>query len=328
MPTMRPTYRRSSGLVGRLILYLLLAALAAGGAVAGLWFAGMLHLPWRQRVAAPIPPGYVAVPLCLRTIPAGTRVAREHLFDPQTLKPRTVPLEQELVARRGVLVNPQDIVGRVLAREKREGYSFTEADFHPAGTRAGLVALIPPGKRSLTIEAARIEGVFGLNAGDHVDLLATVMLDAKRSGRGSAVPAIAGLGGAGAAAPQARVLVLAHDAVVVMPVTTRQKPVASATLTQGMRVRTVPVQEIVLAVDPDEVAGITEALATEALLTCVARSGLPTAGEAERETTGKDPLAGLHTIEAITGKGRELFTFPVVGATPAPAMTAAAGGGS
>lgn len=308
MSNYRTTYKRSAGLWGRWLTILVLPTGAAAAVTAGLWGAGYLRVPWLEsQRPRPLPPGHVAVPLCLRTARAGTVITREHLYDPQTLQPRTVPLAAELVARRRVLVDPQEIVGRVLAREKREGYSFTEGDFHPPGTRAGLVSLIPPGKRSLTLEAARIEGVFGLNAGDHVDLVATVTLPTERGQRSAKLVL---LGGQRGAVPQIQVRVLAQDAVVVMPVTTRQKPVASSSLTQGMRVRTIPVEEVVFAVSPDEVAGIAEAMASEARLTCVARSGRPEAADLERETTGKDPLAELHTIEAITGTERELLTFP------------------
>ncbi len=310
MPPSRIASKRSAGLVNRWWVLLLLPTVASGAVIAGLWASGLLRIPWRQDVQArPLPPGYVAVPLCLRPAPAGTVITREHLYDAQTLQVRTVPLEAGLVKARRVLVDPQEILGRVLAREKREGYTFTEADFHPRGTRAGLVSLIPPGKRSLTLEASRIEGVFGLNAGDHVDLVATVMLDTKRSQQ-IGLPGLRVVGDPRAAVPQAEVRVLAQDAVVVVPVRTRQKPITSSSLTQGPRVRTVPVQEIVLAVSPEEVAGIAEAVAREAQLTCVARSGLAEAAAVERDTTGKHPLADMQTIEVITGKTRELYTFP------------------
>src|SRR5437762_4819081 len=57
--------------------------------------------------------------------------------------------------------------------------------------------------------------------------------------------------------------------------TTRQIPVANNSMTQGLIVRTKPVQEVVIAVSPIEVAHLTEALAIGADISCVPRSGRP-----------------------------------------------------
>ena len=46
-------------------------------------------------------------------------------------------------------------------------------------------------------------------------------------------------------------------------------------MTNGMVVRTKPVQEIVIAIAPEEVAHLTEALAVGASVECVPRSGSP-----------------------------------------------------
>src|ERR1700681_3066398 len=51
--------------------------------------------------------------------------------------------------------------------------------------------------------------------------------------------------------------------------------VSSTALTSGLVLRTKPVQEIVIAIDPDEVAHLTEALAVGANVECVPRSGSP-----------------------------------------------------
>ena len=74
---------------------------------------------------------------------------------------------------------------------------------------------------------------------------------------------------------RARVQVLVQNGVVVSPLQTRAVPVTSTTLTQGQRTRTIPVQEMVIALDPDEVAPFLEALSVEAEITCLARSGRP-----------------------------------------------------
>src|SRR5207249_3734084 len=84
-----------------------------------------------------------------------------HLANPETRQLNVMWMPKELVPP-GVLVNLADVLGRVLDHDKPAGYVFTEEDFMPKGTRAGLVAGIPPGKRSMTIEAVKLDGIFGL----------------------------------------------------------------------------------------------------------------------------------------------------------------------
>jgi len=52
-------------------------------------------------------------------------------------------------------------------------------------------------------------------------------------------------------------------------------PTTSTSLTRGTTTRTLPVQEMVIALEPDEVAPFMEALSVEAQITCLARSGRP-----------------------------------------------------
>ena len=58
-----------------------------------------------------------------------------------------------------MLVNVSDVIGRVLEHEKTPGYVFTEADFLPKGTREGIVAGIPAGKRAIRLSADRVDGL-------------------------------------------------------------------------------------------------------------------------------------------------------------------------
>ena len=180
----------------------------------------------------------------------------------------------------GVLVDARDIVGRVLARSKSPGYVFTDDDFLPEGTRPGLVAGIPPGKRAMRIEVEKVEGIVGLLPGDRFDIIAALPVGSKGAGiklpysgvfadQMNAQTELSGLG------RQARVDVLVQGGVVVSELQTRQVPIARATLTQGTTVRTVPRQEMVIAIDPEEVAPLMESIAVEAQITCIARSGRP-----------------------------------------------------
>ena len=71
------------------------------------------------------------------------------------------------------------MIGRVVNHEKQANYAFRETDFLPPGTRPGMVAGIPPGKRSYTLEVTKIKGIQSLKAGDRFDLLATLPVDDK-----------------------------------------------------------------------------------------------------------------------------------------------------
>ena len=218
-------------------------------------------------------PGTVFVPMSGSKIPAYTKLTRDHIIDPnngqlafQALAPGQLTPD--------MIVDWKKILGRVLDHEKPKGYVFTENDFLPKGTRAGLVAGIPAGKRALTIEAGKLGGVFGLKVGDHIDLLASVPFDNKNSGHGIS-GTLAAQQQMASMQKRASVRVLAQDALIVSPVTSCAKPTTTSTLTSGTQTRNVQVQEIVIAVGLDEVARISEAIATKVEITCVARSGLP-----------------------------------------------------
>src|SRR5581483_10406997 len=110
-------------------------------------------------------------------IPAYTKVTRSHLFDPNTGQYRLIYRSPDFVEKTGALTDPQKIVGRVLGYDKSESMAFTESDFLPPGTRPGVVAGVPPGKRAITIDASKIQGLHNLKIGDRVDILASVPVD-------------------------------------------------------------------------------------------------------------------------------------------------------
>ena len=92
-----------------------------------------------------------------------------------------------------VITDRSKIIGRVMNHEKGPGYVFTEADFMPVGTRFGVVAGIPPGKRSFTVEASKISGIHGLQLGDRFDLVGTLPVDKNQPAQQRIVRATDGL---------------------------------------------------------------------------------------------------------------------------------------
>src|SRR5436190_5778332 len=134
------------------------------------------------RSTAPSTAGLIAVPTPATVIPAYTRVRRDHLWDRRNARLAVIYLPPRAVTKE-MLVNIGDIIGRVLDGDKEPGYVFTESDFLPRGTREGIGAGIPAGKRAIRISAERVDGLFGLNAGDRFDILATLPIDAAGGGR-------------------------------------------------------------------------------------------------------------------------------------------------
>ena len=261
----------------------LMPAAVAAGAVAVLvmlWFTVLRDLS----LFGPEPPstaGLVAVPTPARPIPAYTRITRDHFWDPVNGRLAVVYLPPQVVTKE-MLTRLPDVLGRVLNHEKAPGYVFTDSDFMPDGTREGLVAGIPAGKRAIRIPSDQVEGLFGLRAGDRFDLIASMPIDEGRGGSGEAFD----FGGVFAEQmglearlsnwqKQATVQVIAQNGVIVEPMTTRQIAVVQTSVADGARARSRSVEEVVVAVNPVEVARLTEAMAVQARIWMVPRSGRP-----------------------------------------------------
>jgi hypothetical protein len=259
------------------------------------------------------------------------------LWDPKNNRVAVIYLQPSQVTG-DMLTGLGDIIGRILDHDKAAGYIFTRSDFFPVGTRAGLVAGIPAGKRAMRVDAEKVEGLFGLLPGDRFDLVATLAID-----KGANTNLAAGSGVYGQQLnlqarmlnwqKQATVRVIVQNGVVVQPLTTRQVPITARTLTQGPVTRTKPVQEMVIAVNPNEVVHLTEALAVEAQVACVPRSGrpddpldsitpnlqpwVPVSGAIIADSTGAAgsstvpaSSAPITTIETIAGGKRDLVATP------------------
>jgi Flp pilus assembly protein CpaB len=329
--TVRTNRRQSSPLAVGFVA-LLLAIVLTVAAVAGLWALGLVELSFLfPRVALESHEGMVGIPVANQPIPAFALINRDFLADPKTgglnfmwLKPETV----EKVP--GMITDPTKIVGRVVRHEKMPGYPFTESDFLPEGTRPGLTGGTPAGKRALTLSIEQVNGAFGLRTGDHIDLMATAPIDATSINQGTdaQTKGLAAQARIAKLRKRASVRVLAQDAVVVTPVTARSKPITSSTLMGGTQTRTIPVQEIVIAVNPEEAAAISEALAMHLEIDCVIRSGRPDDPGPAVETPGADPLAdtSIIVLDTILGSKRDTQVFSNSGARVTPPAKDSTGG--
>jgi Flp pilus assembly protein CpaB len=295
-------------------------ALLVGGvaSIAGLWATGYVSLPFLQRTGTN-QDGKVQVLMSGVAIPAYTLVTRDHLLNPETKEAASFWLAKEQIPP-NVIPDLAGIAGRVLKHDKPAGYFFTEDDFFPKGTRPGIVAGIPPGKRSMTLEATKIQGANGLKAGDRFDVIASIATDQRHRTNGPKSLGITTAGNASPLSKEARVRVVVENGAVVMPVYTRAVPTLSTSLTSGTQASAKPVQELVIAVEPYEVPMLAEAMTLEAELIAVARSGSPEDNQQSRITTELSEPPKTQVIETIFGKRRDQISVPLLPATNVPGL--------
>ena len=327
MRPIKPNTRRQP--LWRTVLLVLGAIIIGGGgtvaALAGLKVIDPAKLAfWKSKPV--IPAGWIGIPLSARSIPAYTEVTRDDVMNRKTaelelkwVSPNSVP--------KGIITDLSKILGRVTAHEKPAVYFFKESDFLPQGTSPGVAGGTPPGKRAITLDAAKLKGVHELKEGDHVDLLASVAVDMPGTGHTNS-----GRSGTNVvAAPDALLLpkrgfvrALVEDGVVVAPVKVRSVPTSVSSLTQGATTRNTPVQEIVLAVAPEEVAPLAEAMDLKYEITCVARSGRPAFTDAHsvRGPVGGTQQGGMSQVFAALGNallGKDSGTQSKAAPAPGPA---------
>jgi hypothetical protein len=306
-------------------------------------FGNQVHAAQRAG-AQPMPAGTVAVYANPRALPAFTRITREHLLTGEGL--HTVPVVATAIAANGLFAADaeglQRLLGRVLKRDKPVNFAFSENDLLPVGTRPGLSAGIPPGKRGIWLDAEQVQGIAALRAGDLVDLVAAEPMAAPQAADPSVLGNIAdpvlatslrGLQLAGGNSATARSWVLARQALVVASPRRREADQG------GNRRAGAPtgIEEVFLALLPEEIARCTQALARKVAIVAAPRSGQPdgTAADAGNEIadwTPPDPSAELRRllldgkqpalgrVELIRGTARGSVTVPTA-APPATSST-------
>lgn len=203
----------------------------------------------------------------------------------------------------GALLNLNEILGRVVKRDKRAGMGFQESTFFPPGTPEGLAGATPDGMRAVTLDATKLTGVHALNAGDRIDLMASLPLGEEQTvsislpnqssnrdaSRGGSEPVL-----------------LAQDAMVLKPVYVRNEASTSSSLTQGTRVQNIPKYEVAIAVAADDVIPLQDALNRSLKITCITQSMKPK-GDAPAVTPTSDP--GMVTVPVTV---RPIFAYNVV----------------
>ena len=337
--------RRSRGPAWFMILVVLAGVVLVGSVVAVAYVASVGEIPipfsnppryfslGKKEVEKPWTPpvGKVPVPISGRVIPAYTRINRDDLCDLKNQKPTLAWVDpSSLEGTDAFIGDARELIGRVLEREKAKGYAFRESDFLPKGTRSGVVAGIPPGYRGVRIELSKVRGLYGLQPGDCFDLVSTIAVDKDASNDirkigGTYADRLAIESSFSNLSKQATVKVVVQAGIVVSPVQTIEIPVTMASLTQGNKVNSKPVQEVFVAVHPEEVAQLTAAMAVDADLAVVPRSGRPDDPKDSKtpELHPRNPFTGgtgsedgpsaLKFVETIGGTNRELVPVPTSG---------------
>ena len=140
-------------------LWVLLAALLAG--VAAVWLATR----WMQAQTGEI----TRVVVARSDIPLGTRL------EPQMLQLAEWPRSSVPSGSRDTV---QSLDGRVVTTALQRGEPVIEARLAPQGARAGLSAVVPEGKRAMTVRVNDVVGVAGFALpGTYVDVLVNTVED-------------------------------------------------------------------------------------------------------------------------------------------------------
>ena len=142
------------------------------------------YLDQEEVVVAP-PPEKIDLPLASTELPAGKRLALGDIA--------IVPMTQQEMAERGLstkgaMLNPDQIIGRILKQPLAPGEPFLATSLYPEGTGPSLSERLKPGLRAVTIE---VEGSGLVNGfagpGSVVDVLFRATSEATSS-RGHAIP--------------------------------------------------------------------------------------------------------------------------------------------
>jgi Flp pilus assembly protein CpaB len=246
------------------------------------------------------------------------------------------------------MLTQMDVLGRVLRHDKPAGMMFVEKDFYPKGTRPGPTAGVPPGKRALRLKASAVPGLHGLRQGDRFDIVMTSEVEiedpptrpsAHRAPRVDLEGPYASMQQAEMDAPppppapvvkrkQADVQVVVEDGVLVQPIQERNEIETQASLLRGTSLRKKPIEELIIAVRPGEVAALNRAMAVGAHLQVAMRSGQVSPKDAdpghipdlivdpqkvrpqpEAARDGPAP-SRFRMVEVITGGTKELISIP------------------
>lgn len=215
-------------------------------------------------------------------------------------------LDKDLVSDREYVALPQNVVGRVIARPKASNQAFVEADFLPKGSPEGVLGLIPDGMVSVPVDPSKVQGIRLLGYKNRFDL--RVMIQADPTVREMAKEVL-----------DKRSYSSEGDRLRLAAIS--EGPTQRLLAQDGMIIRqargTNRDAVVVVALHPDDVDGVIDALSSEMDIYCTARMG-NSEGESERVEPQKiDPMADYQwvlessrEVEVIRGTKFERTVVP------------------
>lgn len=196
----------------------------------------------------------------------------------------------------GSFEDPKQLVGRVLLVSMQRGEPLTEARLAPVGAKGGLSAVVPQGKRAMTVRVNDVVGVAGFALpGTYVDVMVNTQEEA--GGRGDRDHSISKI-------VLERILVLAvaqeadRDATkpkVVNAVTLEVRPDEAELLDLARSVGTL---SLVLRNQTDPKTETAGSGATKAAMLGLARAVVPEPASAPARKAAPRPVVGAAAVAA------------------------------
>jgi len=317
--TAAQSYRRRRGGLNPALVVVFMGV-AVVGTIATLYAMGEIQLSFLsakqadEEVDRPSTKGMVPVPVAAMPIRAYTEVQLGHLIDREAGGLKTLYLAKGNL-RPEIIKDVNKIKGRVLRTDVPANFPFTESLFYPKGTRPGRAAGIPPGKSGLTLEANAVKGFHGLRQGDRFDISATLPIETDAEDFAETLDVTGPLEQDIALESKlrfdklARVKFIVQNGIVVEPVHMRQEEFTDTSLMSGTRQKRKQIEEIFIAVEPDEAGPLLAAIATGHVMTCHPRSGRPDDPMKDQPTPDLEPRLPW-TAAVETEEGGEAATRP------------------
>ena len=240
---------------------------------------GWLSPSPESNVARPSREGKVAVPKALVALKAFEKVRREDVYDRELDDESFFWLSEEDVENNPDWVTSLDqIINRVMARDKRKDFVFKKSDFLPEGSRTGIIAGVPAGKQGFFLEVEKIPGLRFLKQGDRFDLIASLPKESEDSGsefgllmggfkvRGNKPIPVNGIR---LLAKGAHMIALTTDRTM----TTQGGLELNNTDSRGRVAAGQREESVAIAIDPEEAIPLTQALGDDLEIHMVAQSG-------------------------------------------------------
>lgn len=243
--------------------------------------------------------GMVPVPKSLVALRAFDKVNREDVYDRTMADDSYFWLPKDLVDAHPEWVTRVDqVIGRVMARDKRAEFVFSEKDFLPKGSRVGLSGGVPDGKQGFFLDAEQIPGLRLLKIGDRFDLMASLPEESANAEAeyGLLVGGIKARGNKPIPLNGVRLLVQSGTMIALTngrSMTTQGALEFDAVDSRGRPTTRIQGEQVAIAIDAEEVVPLTQALGDQLKIHAVARSG-----QTVEKTPTVDQLAGLIAFPA------------------------------